>query len=113
MLELGAGNGINFSHYPTSVNAVVAIEPEPYLRAKAEQAAGTAPVPVFVRPGRAGELGLEPGSFDAVVCSLVLCSIDDQAAALRELHAALRSWGRAALPGARTGAGVSRRRSSG
>lgn len=93
VLELGAGNGINFSHYPTSVNAVVAIEPEPYLRAKAERAASAAPVPVFVHPGRAGELRLEPGSFDAAVCSLVLCSIGDQQAALRELHAALRGGG--------------------
>ena len=93
VLELGAGNGINFSHYPTSVDAVVAVEPEPYLRAKAEQAGRAAPVPVFVRAGRAADLSLKSGSFDAVVCSLVLCSIDDQAAALRELHAALRSGG--------------------
>jgi SAM-dependent methyltransferase len=93
VLELGAGNGTNFSHYPPSVDSVVAIEPEPYLRAKAELTAATAPVPVSVRAGLAGELDLEPGSFDAAVCSLVLCSIPDQRAALLELRQALRSGG--------------------
>lgn len=93
VLEIGAGNGMNFSHYPPSVKAVVAIEPEPYLRARAEQAAATAPVPVSVRAGVAGELDLDPGSFDAAVCSLVLCSISDPRAALEELHQALRTGG--------------------
>lgn len=93
VLELGAGNGINFSHYPTSVRAVVAVEPEPYLRVRAQRAADRAAVPVSVRAGLAGQLDLEPGSFDGVVCSLVLCSIEDQGGALRELHQALRPGG--------------------
>src|SRR5579875_1643296 len=44
VLELGAGNGINFGHYPAGVDEVVAVEPEPYLRARARAAAGAAPV---------------------------------------------------------------------
>ena len=39
VLEIGAGNGINFARYPSSVDEVVAIEPEPYMRAKAQRAA--------------------------------------------------------------------------
>ena len=93
VLELGAGNGINFSHYPSTVAEVVAIEPEPFLRAKAEAAAGRAPIPVTVRPGLAGELGVDPGSFDAAVCSLVLCSVPDQRMALDDLRNALRPGG--------------------
>ena len=46
VLEVGAGNGINFPHYPASVDEVVALEPEPYLRARAERAAGD-----FAGPG--------------------------------------------------------------
>jgi SAM-dependent methyltransferase len=75
------------------VKAVVAIEPEPYLRAKAERAAARAPVPVSVRSGLAGELDLDAGSFDAAVCCLVLCSLPDQGAALQELRLALRAGG--------------------
>ena len=93
VLELGSGNGINFSHYPSTVTEVVAIEPEPYLRARAERAAADAPVPVRVQPGLAGELGFEAESFDAAVCSLVLCSVPDQRAALDDLHRSLRKGG--------------------
>jgi SAM-dependent methyltransferase len=93
VLELGSGNGINFSHYPPSVEEVVAVEPEPYLRAKATKAAASASVRVRVRPGLAGELGLDAGSFDAAVCSLVLCSVPDQRVALEDLHRCLRPGG--------------------
>lgn len=93
VLELGPGNGINFSHYPSTVTEVVAVEPEPYLRARALTAAAAAPVPVSVRAGIAGQLGIEAGSFDAVVCSLVLCSVADQREALQDARRLLRAGG--------------------
>jgi ubiquinone/menaquinone biosynthesis C-methylase UbiE len=90
VLEVGAGNGIGFRHYPSTVNEVVAIEPEPYLRAKAEQAAATAPVPVTVHAGVAAELDQPDASFDAVVACAVLCSVPDQPEALGELRRVLK-----------------------
>ncbi len=93
VLELGAGNGINFSHYPTTVEEVIAIEPEPYLRARAELAAHAAPVPVSVRAGAADALELEDASVDAAVTSLVLCSVSDPARALSELRRVVRPGG--------------------
>ena len=50
VVEVGAGNGINFEHYPASVDELIAVEPEPYLRGQAEQAAAGAPIPVRVTP---------------------------------------------------------------
>ena len=64
-LKLGAGNGLNFAHYPATVTEVVAIEPEPTLRAVAQQAAAAAPVPVSVRKGTADTLPLADGEMDA------------------------------------------------
>ncbi|MBA2280031.1 MAG: hypothetical protein H0W25_02200 [Acidimicrobiia bacterium] len=53
VVEVGAGNGLNFAHYPSTVAEVVAVEPERYLRARAEEAATAAPVPVTVVEGTA------------------------------------------------------------
>jgi ubiquinone/menaquinone biosynthesis C-methylase UbiE len=93
VLELGAGSGLNFAHYPTAVTEVIAIEPEPTLRAAAEKAAATAPVAVTVRAGIADALPLGDGEADAAVASLVLCSVHDQASALAELHRVVRPDG--------------------
>jgi ubiquinone/menaquinone biosynthesis C-methylase UbiE len=93
VVEVGAGTGLNFAHYPSTVSEVVAVEPEPYLRAKAEQAAGTAAVPAKVLDGVADALPLEEAGCDAAVASLVLCSVPDQAAALDELFRVIRPGG--------------------
>jgi ubiquinone/menaquinone biosynthesis C-methylase UbiE len=93
VVEVGAGTGLNFRHYPTTVTEVVAVEPEPYLRAKAEQAAVTASIAVTVLDGVADHLPLDSASCDAGVASLVLCSVRDQAAALAELRRVIKTGG--------------------
>lgn len=93
VIEVGAGNGLNFPFYPDSVTAVVAVEPEPQLREAAIGAAADAPVPVEVVDGVAGRLPADDASFDAGVASLVLCSVKDQAQALAELRRVIRPGG--------------------
>jgi ubiquinone/menaquinone biosynthesis C-methylase UbiE len=93
VVEIGAGNGLNFAHYPATVTQVVAFEPEPYLRARATQTAGRAQVPVTVLDGTAEAIPLRDASMDAGVASLVLCSVADQPAALAELHRVIRPGG--------------------
>jgi SAM-dependent methyltransferase len=93
VVEVGAGNGMNFRHYPTSVTEVVAVEPEPYLRARAEEAAAQAAVPVRVLDGTSTSIPLADASVDAGVASLVLCSVPNQAAALAELRRVIRPGG--------------------
>ena len=93
VVELGAGDGRNFRHYPQSVTEVIAVEPEPTLRELAIQAARSAPILVSVRKGTADELPLADEEADAAVASLVLCSVPDQARALEELARALKPGG--------------------
>jgi len=93
VLELGAGHGLNFPHYPSAVTEVIAVEPEPTLRAEAAEAATRAPVPVRVIAGVADELPLADASADAAVASLVLCSVPDQETALSELRRVMRPGG--------------------
>jgi SAM-dependent methyltransferase len=93
VVEIGAGNGMSFARYPATVEEVVAVEPEAYLRAKSELAARSAPVPVRVRDGVAAPLPLEDDGFDAAIASQVLCTVPDQAAALAELRRVLKPGG--------------------
>lgn len=93
VVEVGAGNGINFEHYPLSVSELIAVEPEPYLRGRAEEAAARAAVPVRVVSGLASSLELAQDSVDVVVVCGVLCSVPDQMAALEEFRRVLRPGG--------------------
>lgn len=93
VVEVGAGNGLNFSHYPETVTEVIAVEPEPYLRVRAKEAARNAPVKVSVIDGDAEHLPLHDGSVDAAVTSLVLCSVGDPSAALSEIRRVLQPRG--------------------
>jgi ubiquinone/menaquinone biosynthesis C-methylase UbiE len=93
VVEVGAGVGSNFAHYPARVTEVIAVEPEPYLRAKAEKAAAEAPVPIRVVDGLADALPLEDEGVDAGVASLVLCSVPDQSVALAELRRVIKPGG--------------------
>ncbi len=91
VVEVGSGPGTNFSHYPPAVREIIAIEPEPYLRARARLAAST--VPVKVVGASAAALPLANGSADAVVFSLVLCSVISPATALAEAARILGAGG--------------------
>ncbi|MGP3982986.1 class I SAM-dependent methyltransferase [Streptomyces sp. KR80] len=93
VIEIGAGNGLNFSHYPPQVSEVVAIEPERTLRQLALRAARHAEVPVDVVPAAAEALPVKGEAFDAAVASLVLCSVRDLPRALGEIRRVLRPGG--------------------
>ena len=93
VIEVGAGTGSNFAHYPSTVEEVVAVEPEPYLRERARAAAARAEVRIEVLDGVADRLPVQDSSFDAAVACLVLCTVPDQARALAELRRVLRPGG--------------------
>ncbi|WP_069867339.1 class I SAM-dependent methyltransferase [Streptomyces malaysiensis] len=93
VIEIGAGSGLNFPHYPETVSEVVAIEPERHLRRLATRAGLRAGVPVDVVPGVAEALPVKSEGFDAAVACLVLCSVRDVRRALAELLRVLRPGG--------------------
>jgi SAM-dependent methyltransferase len=92
VLEVGAGTGTNFELYPDSVAQVVAVEPEHRLVGLAREAAAAATVPVEVT-NRTVESFSTDQPFDAVVCSLVLCSVAHPDSVLRQLLSLLRPGG--------------------
>jgi SAM-dependent methyltransferase len=78
--------------YPETVTEVVAVEPERRLAVQAEQAAAAAPVRVTVSTDTVEQFA-DSEPFDAVVCSLVLCSVDDPDNVVRQLFSLLKPGG--------------------
>lgn len=90
VVEVGAGAGSNFAHYPDAVTRVVAVEPDPTLLAAARAAAGPR---IEVSEGVAERLPFGDGEADAVVMSLVLCTVPEPSVALAEARRVLRPGG--------------------
>jgi ubiquinone/menaquinone biosynthesis C-methylase UbiE len=93
-VELGAGTGLNFDHYPDEVTELVLTEPfEPMARRLRERTeSGRKRVNVIEAP--ADRLPLDDASADTVVSTLVLCTVDDVPATLAEVARVLKPGGR-------------------
>jgi SAM-dependent methyltransferase len=93
VIDVGAGDGRSFEHYPPGVTGVLAVEPDSNARAKAAERAERAAVPIEIVEGVAEALPTADESFDAAVVMGLLCSVPDPAAALGELNRVLRPGG--------------------
>jgi ubiquinone/menaquinone biosynthesis C-methylase UbiE len=96
-LELGAGTGHNLEHYGDSVTELVMLEPDPNMaRRLRERLArdGTAAGRPSVIEGSAEQLPFDDGSFDTVVATLVLCTVEDPVRVLAEARRVLVEGGR-------------------
>jgi ubiquinone/menaquinone biosynthesis C-methylase UbiE len=92
VLEIGAGTGVNLSHYGSSVESLVVTDPEPpMLRRLRDRAREQAPSAEVVEAS-AEALPFEDASFDTVVSTLVLCGAD-QERSLGEIRRVLRPGG--------------------
>ena len=94
VLEVGAGTGMNLSHYDAERTSLVLTEPEPAMLRRLKKKVQEEGPPARVVQAPAEELPFEDASFDAVVSTLVLCGVDDQARALGEVRRVLRPGGR-------------------
>jgi ubiquinone/menaquinone biosynthesis C-methylase UbiE len=96
VLEIGAGTGLNLGLYPDAVEELVLVEPDPHmaklLRPKLATSGGKATATVI--EDSAERLPFEDASFDAVVGTLVFCTIPDPASALREASRVLKPGGK-------------------
>ena len=93
VLEIGAGTGLNLRHYAEDAELVLS-EPDAAMadRLRRRVTDGRRPATVVLAPAEA--LPFADGEFDTVVSTLVLCTVPDQEAALREIHRVLKPGGR-------------------
>lgn len=94
VVEIGAGTGLNFRYYPSSVARVLASEPDPYMLKRLRNASRRAAVLIGVVDATAESLPLDDASADTVVATLMLCSVEDPVASLGEAWRVLKPHGR-------------------
>jgi ubiquinone/menaquinone biosynthesis C-methylase UbiE len=96
-LELGAGTGHNLAHYPDSVEELVLTEPDPHMARRLRRRLAAAPpeeISAVVVEAPAEALPFEDGSFDSLVATLVLCTVEKPDTAAKEIVRVLRPGGR-------------------
>lgn len=93
VLEIGAGTGLNLPHYPAAVQEIVFTEPEEPMAKRLERKLADAGKQGVVTRAAAETLPFENDSFDTVVCTLVLCTVEDPERALSEVARVLRPGG--------------------
>jgi SAM-dependent methyltransferase len=93
VLEIGSGTGGNLPCYGPAVTSLTMTEPQPPMLRRLQRAASRHTQDVTILRAPAEDLPFDNGSFDVAVSTLVLCGVDDQPRALRELRRVLRPGG--------------------
>lgn len=95
VLELGCGTGVNLEFYPDTVKRLVLIEPSVHMRKQLQaKVSSSQQANIELLNDKAEYISLPDASFDAVVCTLVLCSVNDLEKTLSEIHRILRPQGK-------------------
>ena len=98
VLEIGAGNGLNFAFYdPGLVERVEAIEPDTAMLRYARERIATAKVPITLTQTPVEVLPFADETFDCAMAALVFCSVSDPAGGLREIWRILKPGGKLLL----------------
>jgi SAM-dependent methyltransferase len=95
ILDAGCGTGAQFPYFAdlSAAEALHAVEPDPHMRHRAAARAGDLSLPVSLVAGSADALPYRESRFDAVVVSMVLCTVPDLGATLDELARVLHPGG--------------------
>lgn len=92
-VELGSGTGLNLAHYPDDLGELILTEPDAAMRTRLERRLRRSGRRARVVGAPAERLPFEDASVDTVVSTLVLCTVEAPALALREVARVLRPDG--------------------
>lgn len=94
VLEVGFGTGLNLPHYPAAVRTLTAIDSSPAMGRLARARIAVSGIPVEQRVLDGERLPFPDETFDTVVSTFTLCSIEDVGRALAEMRRVLKPDGR-------------------
>ena len=94
VLEIGGGTGANLPYYGPAIESLTMTEPQPPMLRRLERRVREQAPATKVLRAPAEDLPFDDHTFDVAVSTLVLCGVDDQPRALRELRRVLRPGGR-------------------
>ena len=97
VVEIGVGTGLNLPHYGTGVTSLTLTEVSPHMIETLEKEVARRRPDATVVQAPAERLPLPDASADTVVCTLVLCSVDEPAKAISEMRRVLRPGGQVVL----------------
>lgn len=97
VLEIGFGTGLNLAYYPESVSTLTVIDPNPGMAAIAQPRLAETPLSVTSQALRGEALSMADNTFDWVVSTWTLCSIENVDQALSEIHRVLKPGGKLAF----------------
>ncbi len=96
VLEIAIGTGLNLPHYPPGIR-LTGVDLSPAMLAAAGKRAADLSLAVDLAEAAAENLPYADDSFDTVICTLSLCSVADDRAAIAEMHRVLRPGGQLVL----------------
>jgi ubiquinone/menaquinone biosynthesis C-methylase UbiE len=94
VIEIGGGTGANLPFYGPGIDELVITEPEQPMARRLERKLAGYSLPARVVRAQAEQLPFEDESFDFAISTLVLCTVDDPAVALHEIHRLLKPGGK-------------------
>lgn len=93
VLEIGAGTGLNVRHYPAGLDELILAEPDPQMARALQSRVAARGAASAVVESAAEDAPFDSDSFDTVVSTMVLCTVADPLAVLREIKRILRPDG--------------------
>lgn len=94
VLEIGFGTGLNLPHYPTHVQEITTVDPNPGMNAIAQKRIQASPITVNTQVLSGENLPMADNTFDSVVSTWTLCSIANVGQALDEIYRVLKPQGK-------------------
>ncbi|HEX6982465.1 MAG TPA: class I SAM-dependent methyltransferase [Balneolaceae bacterium] len=92
VLEIGPGTGANLEYYPKDIS-LIGLEPSPFMQHYLKEKAKQFKQEIEIITGTAENIPLSDDSVDAVVSTLVLCSVDNPDDTLSEIKRVLKPGG--------------------